>query len=150
MVLIDPTDRASIVAAGRPLLPISQYRLTWLLARIGLIRRFGAALVASQIGRPAPSSAGPPPRRLGAIHLRSCHRRTSASVDSAQDIETLITSGVWSDLPVIVVTAGRGGNPDYGQRLASLTTAGKQSVAEESSHYVHYDQPALILQAAKT
>ncbi|GEM_PF-4791959 len=59
MVLIDPTDSAFVVAAGRPLLSISQYRLTWLLARIGLIHRFGADQKVDRYGRCQPAHTAP-------------------------------------------------------------------------------------------
>jgi hypothetical protein len=46
-----------------------------------------------------------------------------------------------------VITAGKGGDPDFGERLAALSKAGTNIVAEGSGHYVQIDRPDLVIAA---
>jgi hypothetical protein len=49
-------------------------------------------------------------------------------------VMAVTTAGAWGSLPVVVVIAGSGGDPAFGQELAALSDAGRHLVAQASGH----------------
>ncbi len=53
--------------------------------------------------------------------------------------------GAWGDLPLVVITAGPGGDPVHGQRLANLSEMGRHVSSEGGGHYLQYSRPDLVV-----
>jgi hypothetical protein len=131
------------------------------LAPIGLVRLSG--IVKGQIERsPVPDRLKP---RLIAIYSQSHIIQTMLNESEAftLDIESSQPPASLSDLPLIVLTAGKSDQepgPDMSaayleqrrkvwnelqRELTALSSTGKQIVANESGHAMHFDQPALLI-----
>jgi len=54
--------------------------------------------------------------------------------------------GELGDIPTLVITGGR--QPEQ-QRLAALSSRGRQIVAAGSGHWVHFDEPELVIEAIR-
>lgn len=116
----------------------------------------------------------PLPAERGLLDLLPAHLQQIVRGDLAAreglDVDTLLgevaSAGRLSDLPLVVISAGRrevpaGVPPAFrgalaaawraGQgTLAGLSSRGRLMVAERSGHSVQHDQPALVLQAVRS
>jgi pimeloyl-ACP methyl ester carboxylesterase len=148
VVLVEPTDEQAAVRAGRPVLPIAQYRAFSLLAHLGAVRLYGRSLVPWMVGtRPPPEVLAAAPVGYGAHTLNTAVEELEASVEGAREVADRSAPGAWGSLPLIVVTAEEGGDPRFGERIAVLSTTGRHVVAEGSGHYVQYDRPQIVVDA---
>jgi pimeloyl-ACP methyl ester carboxylesterase len=148
LVLVDPTDPETVIAAGTPFVPIAQYRLSSILGRLGVVRLFGESLVPLSVGTDPPDAVIENAAVVyGPQSLSTAVEELQVSVDDARDVEAVTAPGAWGSLPVVVVIAGSGGDPAFGQELAALSDAGRQLVAQVSGHYVQYDQPQIVVDA---
>jgi pimeloyl-ACP methyl ester carboxylesterase len=148
MVMVEPTDPETVIAAGTPFVPIAQYRLSSILGWLGVVRLFGESLIPLSIGTDPPDAVIENAAVVyGPQSLSTAVEELRASVDDARDVMAVTTAGAWGSLPVVVVIAGSGGDPAFGQELAALSDAGRHLVAQASGHYVQYDQPQIVVDA---
>ena len=149
---------------------LSLMALTPTLARLGILRLLGGGeMAAAEAPFPAETKAA----------LAATRSRTAQTVASYQETKAVLLDtsqpnppASLGDLPVIVITRGIGdaeemgdlitseASADYWQardelwimmqtELANLSTNSQHWVAEESGHYIPYDQPVLIVDAIR-
>jgi pimeloyl-ACP methyl ester carboxylesterase len=148
-VLVDPTDVDAVVQAGRPVLPIAQFRLTSLLARVGLVRLFGRSLVPWMVGTDPPSAVvEAAPVLYSPRSLSTAADELAVSVEGARAVAQVTAPGAWGSLALVVITAGVGG-AGHGEDLAALSSAGVHRVADASGHYVQYERPEIVIEAIR-
>lgn len=148
LVLIDPTNDEAVIAAGDPTLPIVERRIQGLLAELGVVRLMGRSLVSDAVGgRPPSEVLDALPVLYGAASQATTVAELEGSVESARRVLQIETPGGWADLPVVVISAADSTPTDraYHAELAALSERGRHAVAESGGHYVHYDQPDLVI-----
>ncbi|MDP9864794.1 MULTISPECIES: alpha/beta fold hydrolase [Streptosporangium] len=147
LVLIDVTDETAVTALriSRPLLAV-QFTVNQLVARLGLLRLSGDALVPP--GATAAARAGATVV-YGDRSMAAARAEAWASADSAAQVAATVRPRAWGDLPAVVISAG--GQPaevtDHARRLAALSARGRLVVAATTDHYVQNAEPGLVLDA---
>ena len=60
-----------------------------------------------------------------------------------------VSADAWGGLPVVVISSADSSAADqtHHAALAAMSTRGKHVVAESGGHYVHYDDPDLVIEA---
>ncbi|MEZ0076919.1 alpha/beta fold hydrolase [Planotetraspora sp. GP83] len=147
LVLIDVTDETAVSALriSRPLLAV-QFTAGRLIARLGLLRLLGDALIPSEATAAARAHATVV---YGSRSMAAARAEAWESVESAAQVRATVRPRAWGDLPVVVISAG--GQPaavtEQAGRLAALSTRGRLVVATTAEHYVQHAQPELVLDA---
>lgn len=153
LVLIDPTNEEAVIAAGDPTLPIVERRVQGLLAELGLARLIGQSLVRAAVGgNPPPEVLDAVPVLYGADSQAATVAELQASVESARRVQQTVHAGAWGDVRV-VVSSGANSTPTdraHHSALAALSSRGQHIVADSGGHYVHYDQPDLVIEAVQS
>ncbi|MBB5784486.1 alpha/beta fold hydrolase [Nonomuraea jabiensis] len=150
LVLIDVTDENATEAlqVSRPLLA-AQFTVNQVLARVGVLRLFGDALVPADATAAARASA---PVVYGPGSMAAARAEAWAAADSAAQVRATVRPGAWRDLPVVVVIPA--GQPatavDQAGRLAALSSRGRVVVAGTADHYVQHAQPDLVMEAIRS
>jgi pimeloyl-ACP methyl ester carboxylesterase len=121
--------------------------------RFGLVRLIGA----SQSGVPAMPSETRMAMALFATGLRGREATTAEALARTADDAELLAAPSLGDRPLIVLAAGQAMNttdmsapwPEAQRRLAALSTDGRLIVVEGSGHAIHWEQPAVVLDAMR-
>ena len=87
-----------------------------------------------------------------AVTMRTRHLYTALDEHFAFETslkEALELSFSFGEKPLIVLTSGKNeeGLMDLHKELATRSSNSKLIVASESGHYIHYDQPELVVEA---
>ncbi|WP_332603494.1 alpha/beta fold hydrolase [Arthrobacter sp. S2(2024)] len=142
LVLVDPTNENSALQAGEPRIPALLTRGQALISRFGLLRPFISGLVADQVGENPPEAiTRDAPFLYRASALDTNNSELSASLDGANQV----TGQPLTDrsLPaVVLLTTDSVGDTGHFQTLTKDT---RVIDAGQSSHYVHYSHPDLVL-----
>lgn len=151
VVLVDPTDERAVVEAGRPVAPIAQYRVSSTLARLGVVRLLGGRLVPWMVGTDPPGQVVTAAAVVyGATALDTAVEELESSVAGARSVlDAANGPGAWGTLPLVVITAGEGGDPRHGELVAALSEVGRHVVAGGSGHYVQYTRPDVVVEAVR-
>jgi pimeloyl-ACP methyl ester carboxylesterase len=117
---------------------------------LGLVRLIGA----SQWGAPGMATETRAEMALFASGERMLAATTAEGLDRAADDAQLQAAPALRDLPLIVLAAGQNmaqmpNWPEAQRRQAALSTNGRLIVAESSGHYIHWEQPALVIDAVR-
>lgn len=125
----------------------SQYRVA---RSLGLMRLFGASLS----GAPAMASETRVEMALLTSGRQALATTTAEGLHRAADDAQLGAAPSLGDRPLIVLAAGQNmaqtpNWPEAQRRHAALSTHGRLIVAEGSGHYVHWEQPALVIDAVR-
>ncbi|WP_171074216.1 alpha/beta fold hydrolase [Nonomuraea basaltis] len=149
LVLIDVTDEnaADALNLSRPLLA-AQFTVNGLLARTGLLRLSGEALVPAEATAPARVHASVV---YGGRSMDAARAEAWSVLDSAAQVRATVRPGAWGDRPVVVIVPS--GQPaiavDQARRLAALSTRGRLMIAATAEHYVQAAQPELVIGAIR-
>lgn len=152
LVLNDPTNEEAVIAAGDPTLPILERRVQGLLAELGLARLIGRSLVSDAVGgSPPPEVLHAVPVLYGAESQAATIAELEASVESARRVQQTVRRGAWGNLPVVVISAASSTPTDRAHHatLVAPSSRGQHIVADSGGHYVHYDQPELVIEAVR-
>lgn len=152
LVLIDPTNEEALIAAGDPAPVIITTRLQGLLAELGVVRLFGRSIVPGSVGAmPPPEVLDAVPVLYGAPSQGTAVRELEASVESAMSVRESVSADAWGGLPVVVISSADSSAADqpHHATLAAMSTRGIHVVAESGGHYVHYDDPELVIEAVR-
>ena len=125
----------------------SQYRLA---RSVGLIRLIGASLW----GGPAMPRAMRTEGVLLTTSRRGVDAQTAEGLERAADDALLQAAPALGDRPLIVLAAGQNmtATPYWAEaqrQQAALSTHGRLIVAEGSGHAIHWEQPALVVDAVR-
>ena len=156
MVLVDTrseyvdanTSPAEVQAFQRALAAqASQYRVA---RSLGLVRLIGASLW----GAPAMPRETRTEGMLLTTSQRGVDATTAEGLERAADDAQLQAAPSLGDRPLIVLAAGQNmaqtpNWPEAQRRQAALSTNGRLIVAEGSGHYIHWDQPTLVIDAVR-
>jgi pimeloyl-ACP methyl ester carboxylesterase len=149
MILLDPTNEVMLERIGTPGGAIVERTVMGALARIGIVRMFGDWLIPSFAGSPPPKELldnAPAAYHPGAIaaSTRELHGGPSAAAHLLA-----VEDSDWADLPLTVISAATTtqGDLDHHRDLASRSSAGRHLTAESGGHYIHYDDPQLVVDA---
>lgn len=152
LVLLDPTNEATVRSAGRPRPAILQRRLLGALMRLGAVRWAGQRLV------PALVDAQPPQDLLARLPMAYTSASTGAtiaelkgSVASAEHLPPP-DQPVLGDLRVIVVSAATATETDrrHHRSLTGLSRRGTHLVMAAGGHYLHYTDLDQVVQLIET
>jgi pimeloyl-ACP methyl ester carboxylesterase len=121
----------------------SQYRVA---RSLGLVRLIGASLW----GAPAMPRATRTEGMLLTTSQRGVDAQTAEALERAADDAELQAAPSLGDRPLIVLAAGQNmaQTPYWAEaqrRQAALSTNGRLIVAAGSGHYIHWDQPRLVI-----
>jgi pimeloyl-ACP methyl ester carboxylesterase len=156
MVLVDArsesvdanTSPAEVQAFQRALAAqASQYRVA---RSLGLVRLIGASLW----GGPAMPRETRTEGMLLTTSQRGVDAQTAEGLERAADDAQLQAAPSLGDRPLIVLAAGQNmaQTPYWAEaqrRQAALSTNGRLIIAEGSRHYIHWDQPTLVIDAVR-
>ena len=152
LVLLDPTNEVAVRTAGRPLPAIVQRKLLGALVRLGALRWAGGRLV------PALVEAQPPGELMSMLPMAYTSSSTGAAIaeleGSVASAEHLSPPGrpILDDLPVTIVSAATATEADrqHHRSLAKLSLRGTHLVMASGNHYLHYTDPAQVVQIVAT
>jgi len=130
-------------------------RTIWVAARIGLVRPFWAALWPKVW--PATQNLSAERRtEIGVLQARSQQIKTVLREDAflTQDNSQLNSAASLGNVPLIVLAAGQSVEHDTlwqeaQEQLARDPSNAKLTIASGSSHYVHWEQPTLVVDAIR-
>jgi pimeloyl-ACP methyl ester carboxylesterase len=125
----------------------SQYRVA---RSLGLVRLIGASLW----GGPAMPRETRTEGMLLTTSQRGVDAQTAEGLERAADDAQLQAAPSLGDRPLIVLAAGQNmaQTPYWAEaqrRQAALSTNGRLIIAEGSRHYIHWDQPTLVIDAVR-
>jgi pimeloyl-ACP methyl ester carboxylesterase len=149
LVLVDPTNEQALARVGTPAPALLERHVLEQLARTGVLRVLGDRLIPAMAGSPPPGDLlrqAPALYHPGAI--AASRRELRGAPDSAAHL--LATEDTdWADVPVIVISAATATQKDrdHHATLARRSTSGRHVLARSGGHYVHYDDPALVVNA---
>jgi pimeloyl-ACP methyl ester carboxylesterase len=117
---------------------------------LGLIRLFGAGLFSP----PAMPSQARTAMALFGTDRQALETISAEALERATDDAQLQSAPSLGDRPLMVLAAEENmtATPNWAEaqlRLAGLSTQGHLIVAAGSGHYVHWDQPALVIDAVR-
>ncbi len=126
----------------------AQGNLYGLARALGLVRLFGA----SQVEMPARSEVTRMEIALFASSQRGLDATAAEALDRASSDAQLLAAPALGDLPLIVLAAGESMEqipywPEAQRQQAALSTNGRLIVVEGSGHTIHWEQPALVIDA---
>jgi pimeloyl-ACP methyl ester carboxylesterase len=161
MVLIDArhesvdTDRSPEALAAEHKQQQRFQRTIWVAARIGLVRAFWAAVW--PMAFPTTQNLSAETRtEIGVLQARSQQTKTVLREDAllTHDNAQLSTVTSLGNVPLIVLAAGQNVEHDplwlpAQQEMARLSSNAKLIVVDGSSHYIHWDHPALVVDAIR-
>lgn len=152
IVLVDPSDPKAIRTAGYPWPAIMQARVQGVLAELGVLRVFGRSIVPAAVG------VTPPPEVLEAVPILYGPRSQAtsvaeleASLTSADEVLADEATGYLATQRLVVISAADDSADTRAEqeRLARLSKNGRHLVARRGGHYVHYDDPDLVVDAVR-
>src|SRR4051794_10933016 len=125
----------------------SQFRVA---RSLGLVRLIGASLW----GGPAMPRATRTEGMLFQTSQRAVDAQTAEGLERAADDALLQAAPALGDRPLLVLAAGQkvAHDPIWAEaqrRQAALSTNGRLIVAEGSGHAIHWEQPALVIDAVR-
>jgi pimeloyl-ACP methyl ester carboxylesterase len=128
----------------------AQGNLYGLARRLGAVRLFGASLE----GVPAMTAVSRLQIALFAGGQRGLDATSAEARERATDDGQLQAAPPLGDLPLIVLAAGQNMEqisswPEAQRRMAALSTNGRLIVVEGGGHYIHWEQPALVVDAVQ-
>ena len=149
MVLIDPTNEVTLDRVGTPGAAIVERKLMGALARTGLVRLFGDQLIPAFTSSPPPEELldnAPAVYHAGAI---AASTRELRGAPAAAAHLLAVEDSNWGDLPITVISSASTpqADRDHHHALAARSTVGEHVIAEFGGHYVHYDDPHLVVDA---
>jgi pimeloyl-ACP methyl ester carboxylesterase len=117
---------------------------------VGLVRLIGASLW----GGPAMPREMRTEGMLLQTSQRGVDAQTAEGLERAADDALLQAAPALADRPLIVLAAGQNvaHDPIWAEaqhRQAALSTNGRLIVAQGSGHYIHWEQPALVIDAVR-
>lgn len=128
-------------------------RTIWTAARIGLVRAFWAAAW-PQVFPTTQNLSTQTRAEIGVLQARSRQIKTVLREDAllTHDNAQLSSAASLGHLPLIVLAAGQNVEHDplwlpAQQQAARLSSNSKLIIVDGSSHYIHWDQPALVANA---
>lgn len=161
MVLIDArhesvdTNRSPEALAAEHKQQQRFQRMIWAAARIGLVRAFWAAAW-PQVFPTTQNLSTETRAEIGVLQARSHQVKTVLREDAllTHDNAELSSATSLGSLPLIVLAAEQNVEHDplwlpAQQELARLSSNAKLVVVDGSSHYIHWDQPALVRDAVR-
>ena len=130
-------------------------RTIWVAARIGLVRPFWAALWPKVW--PATQNLSAETRaEIGVLQARSQQIKTVLREDAflTQDNSQLNSAAPLGNVPLIVLAAGQSVEQDTlwqdaQEQLARDSSNAKLTIASGSGHYIHWEQPTLVVDAIR-
>ena len=130
-------------------------RTIWVAARIGLVRPFWAALWPKVW--PATQNLSAERRtEIGVLQARSQQIKTVLREDAflTQDNSQLNSAASLGNVPLIVLAAGQSVEQDTlwqdaQEQLARDSSNAKLTIASGSGHYIHWEQPTLVVDAIR-
>jgi pimeloyl-ACP methyl ester carboxylesterase len=130
-------------------------RIIWTAARIGLVRAFWAT-VWPKFWPTTGNLTTETRAEIGVLQARSQQVKTVLREDAllTHDNAQLSSAASLGNLPLIVLAAGQNVEQDplwlpAQQQAARLSSNSKFVVVDGSSHYIHWDQPALVADAIR-
>ena len=119
--------------------------------RVGIARLFGATLLGIPSSLPDATRTA---MALLASQPQAIAATTSEGIERATDDAALESAPGLGDRPLIVLAAEESMThlafwPEAQQRLAALSTNGRLIIAQGSGHAIHWDQPALVIDAVQ-
>ena len=161
MVLVDArhesvdTNRSPEALAAEHTQQRRFQRTIWSAARIGLVRAFWAAAWPQVF--PATQNLSTETRaEIGVLQARSQQVKTVLREDAllTHDNAQLSSAASLGNVPLMVLAAGQNVEHDplwlpAQQEMAHLSSNAKLVVVDGSSHYIHWDQPALVVDAIR-
>ncbi len=120
------------------------------LRRLGLVRLFGANVA----GMPTMPKATRMEMALFATGQRGRETTLAEALERATDDAQLQTAPSLRDRPLIVLASGQNMEmlpswPEAQRQQAALSTEGHLIIAEGSGHSIHWEQPALVIDAVR-
>ena len=161
MVLVDArhesvdTNRSPEALAAEHTQQRRFQRIIWAAARIGLVRAFWASAWPQVF--PATQNLSTETRaEIGVLQARSQQVKTVLREDAllTHDNAQLSSATSLGNVPLMVLAAGQNVEHDplwlpAQQEMAHLSSNAKLVVVDGSSHYIHWDQPALVVDAIR-
>jgi pimeloyl-ACP methyl ester carboxylesterase len=161
MVLVDArhesvdTNRSPEALAAEHTQQRRFQRTIWAAARIGLVRAFWASAWPQVF--PATQNLSTETRaEIGVLQARSQQVKTVLREDAllTHDNAQLSSATSLGNVPLMVLAAGQNVEHDplwlpAQQEMAHLSSNAKLVVVDGSSHYIHWDQPALVVDAIR-
>jgi pimeloyl-ACP methyl ester carboxylesterase len=119
--------------------------------RLGVARLFGANLLGIPASLPDATRTA---MALLTSQPQAIAATTAEGIERATDDGALQAAAGLGDRPLIVLAAEESMThlafwPEAQQRLAALSTAGRLIIAQGSRHAIHWDQPALVIDAVQ-
>jgi pimeloyl-ACP methyl ester carboxylesterase len=119
--------------------------------RLGIARLFGANLLGIPSSLPDATRTA---MALLASQPQAIAATTAEGIERATDDGALQAAPLLGDRPLIVLAAEASMThlpfwPEAQQRMAALSTAGRLIIAQGSRHAIHWDQPALVIDAVQ-
>ena len=149
LVLIDPTNEVTLNGVGTPSPAIAERTVLRVLARTGVVRLLGNRLVPALAGsRPPQELLDHAPAAYHSDAMAASIRELRGAPGAAAHLLTSEDTD-WGDLPVTVVSAATTSRQDrdHHRNLAARSSAGQHLTADVGGHYVHYDDPDLVVTA---
>ncbi len=149
MVLLDPTNEVTLAQVGTPAAAVVERTALRVLVRTGVVRLFGDRLI------PVLAGSRPPQDLLDRAPAAYHEGAVAASVRElrgAPAVAAHLLTGEdsdWGDLPLTVVSAATTTpqDRDHHRALAARSSAGRHVTARVGGHYIHYDDPELVISA---
>ncbi len=149
MVLLDPTNEVTLDRTGTPGVAIAERTAMRVLASTGIVRLFGDRLIPVLVGsRPPQDLLDQAPAAYHPGAIAASLRELRGAPDSAAHLLTSEHTD-WADLPVTVISTAATNQQDreHHRDLAARSTAGRHLTADVGGHYLHYDDPDLVITA---
>jgi pimeloyl-ACP methyl ester carboxylesterase len=149
LVLIDPTNEVTLSDVGTPAPAIAERTVLGVFARAGVVRLLGNRLVPALAGsRPPQELLDQAPAAYHSGAMAASVRELRGAPGAAAHLLTSEDTD-WGDLPVTVVSAATTTQQDldHHRDLAARSSAGQHLTADVGGHYIHYDDPDLVVSA---
>lgn len=148
MVLVDPTDE--VAAATTTAAPALAQRAAfgWLI-RLGAPRWLGRRLVAAVVGSTPPTPIDTAAPVVYDLDANAAARRELWGVAASASALTGPPGRAWSRLDLTIISAATTPATTLRRRdaLAAASATGQHQTAPGTGHYVHYDQPGIVVAA---
>lgn len=153
MVLVDSTHEEQNSRNPMPSWAMPVYRTQVFLMRFGLGRILG--MPANNSLQPLPSDVWPAYQNMGYLTKNYAESLAELTAATAPAATVLQRDAIRSDLPLVVLTtSGKELPPDYyktlvelHKELAALSSRSTHIVATSAGHFIHLDEPQLVIDA---
>jgi pimeloyl-ACP methyl ester carboxylesterase len=147
LILIDPTAEDGVIASWPRASQVITRRVYAALGEIGVLRLVGRALVNRSVGGHAPREVlDNLPVLYGPDSQNATLKELDASVASATEARATSADN-WRALLVVVISAADATTSERERHVAlvHLSPRGRHVIAATGGHYVHYDNPQLVI-----